>query len=94
MTFPVPQVSQFSKYLQEFQDCDNNVIDVTESRGLEFLRMMKSSGPVDGDVALAVVELNRSVHGGSGVARTAKSFQKAFFTLESLSTFDSVEIPD
>ena len=46
--------------------------------------MMKSSGPVDGDVALAVVELNRSVHGGSGVARTVKSFQKAFFTIHAV----------
>ena len=63
-------------YLQQFQDCDDDVIDVTESRGLELLGVVQSSGPVDGDVALAVVELHSSVHRGASVPRAGgKSFK-------------------
>ena len=56
-------------YLEQFQDCDDDVVDVAESRGLELLGVVQPAGPVDGDVALAVVQLHRSVHGGAGVPR-------------------------
>ena len=62
-------------YLQQFQDCDDDVIDVTESRGLELLGVMQSAGPVYGDVALAVVELYSSVHRCASVPRAGKSFR-------------------
>ena len=36
--------------LQELQDGQDDVIDITEARGLALLGVMQTSGPVDGDV--------------------------------------------
>lgn len=41
--------------LEQFQNCNDNVIDVAKSRGLEFLRVMQSTAPIDGNVAAIVV---------------------------------------
>ena len=59
-------------YLQQFQDCDDDVVDVAEPRGLELLGVVQSAGPIDSDVALAVVELHGSVHGGARVPRAVR----------------------
>ena len=39
-------------YLQQFQDCDDDVVDVAEPRGLEFLCMVKPARPIDSNVTL------------------------------------------
>jgi hypothetical protein len=55
-------------YFQQFQYANDDIIDVAEARGLPLFGMMKTSGPVDGDVARVVVELHRSIDGGARVA--------------------------
>ena len=53
--------------LEHLQDRQHDVVDVAETRGFPFFGMMKPSGPVDGDVAPAVVEPYCSADGPSGV---------------------------
>lgn len=41
--------------LQQLQNSQHDVVDVAKSRGLGLLRVVKASGPVDGDVRLLFV---------------------------------------
>lgn len=70
-----------SNSLQQFKDGKDDVIDVTEARSLGLLGVVKTSGPVDGDVSLLPIQLHRSgchadraeglfIH-GSGITGTA-----------------------
>ena len=52
--------------LEEFQNCQDNIIDVTKSTGFTFFGMMKSSTPVDGNIALSLCQLNGPIQRGTG----------------------------
>lgn len=45
----------------------DDVVDVAESGGLELLGVVESAGPVDGDVAVVVVEFHGALERGAGV---------------------------
>lgn len=47
--------------LEQLQYGDDDVVDVTEARGLELLGVVQAAGPVDGDVATVLVQLHRAV---------------------------------
>ena len=74
-TFPsitkrgIPIPMRDSSYLEQLENPDDDVVDVAKPRGLELLGVVESAAPVDGDVALPVVELGGALHGGAGVAR-------------------------
>jgi hypothetical protein len=51
--------------LEEFQDCQDNVVDVTESRGLGLFGVVKAASPVDGDVSGLPVQLDGSSDGAA-----------------------------
>ena len=42
---------------EQFQNSENDVIDVTESTRLRLFRVMQSSGPIDGDISFLLVQL-------------------------------------
>ena len=44
---------------QKFKDGENDVVDVAEAGSLRLLGVVKTSGPVDGDVAGLLVQLHR-----------------------------------
>ena len=44
--------------LQQLQDGQDNVVDVTEAGGLGFLGVMQAAGPVDGNVSRLLVQLD------------------------------------
>ena len=55
---------------EQFQNGDDDVVDVTESRCLKLLGVMKTAGPVHGDItALSRCEEER---GWAGVRREAR----------------------
>ena len=56
--------------LEQLEDGDHDVIDVTEAASLELLGVVESARPVDGDVALLRAQLLRGLQGGASVART------------------------
>ena len=43
---------------QKFEDGEDDVIDVTETGSLRLLGVVKTSGPVDGNVASLLVQLH------------------------------------
>lgn len=53
--------------LEHLQNGYDDVIDVAEARGLELLGVVESPGPVDGDVAAVVIQLDRTLQGCSRV---------------------------
>jgi hypothetical protein len=53
--------------LQELENRQHEVVDVTETGGFAFLRVMQPAGPVHGDVAEAVVQAHGAVDGTAGV---------------------------
>lgn len=55
---------------KKLKNAENNIIDVTESRSLKFFGVMQSSGPVDRNIAVFVVELNSCLQRRSCVNRT------------------------
>ena len=56
--------------LEQLEDGDHDVIDVTEAASLELLGVVESARPVDGDVTLLSAQLLRGLQGGASVART------------------------
>lgn len=46
--------------LEQLEDGEDDVVDVAETRGLGLLGVVESSGPVDGDVCLLLVQLHSS----------------------------------
>lgn len=46
---------------QQFQNADDDVVDVAEARRLVLLRMVQSAAPVDANVALVLVDLLRAL---------------------------------
>ena len=46
--------------LEEFENAEDDVVDVTEARRLRLLGMMQTSAPVDGDVRRLLVQLHRA----------------------------------
>lgn len=50
---------------EKLEDTENNVVDVTESRGFRLLRMMEAAGPIDGDVSVAAVEFDGGADGAA-----------------------------
>lgn len=48
-----------SSSLEQLQDGQDDVVDVAEAGGLRLLGMVETSGPVDGDVRLLLVQLQR-----------------------------------
>ncbi len=55
-------------HLEQLQDANDNVIDVAEAGGLKLLGVVQSPTPVDGNVALVVVQFGGPLHGSPGVA--------------------------
>jgi hypothetical protein len=51
--------------LEKFQDCQDDVVDVTESRGLGLFGVVKAASPVDGDVSGLPVQLDGSSNGAA-----------------------------
>lgn len=51
---------------EEFEDTEDNVVDVAESRGLRLLGMMEAAGPIDGDVGVSAVEFDGGAKGATG----------------------------
>jgi len=51
--------------LEQFQYCQDNVVDVAEARGFASLGMVQATGPVDHRVGLAVVELDGTSDGAT-----------------------------
>jgi len=45
--------------LEQLEDGQHDVVDVAEPRGLGLLGVVESAGPVDGDVRLLLVQLQR-----------------------------------
>lgn len=56
---PMMNVNVYVQYpcviLEQLQNCYDNVVDVAKSRGLEFLRVMQPTAPVDSNVTAIVV---------------------------------------
>lgn len=48
-----------SSLLEQLEDGQDDVVDVAETRGLRLLGVVESAGPVDGDVRLLLVQLQR-----------------------------------
>lgn len=48
-----------SSLLEQLQDGQDDVVDVAETRGLRLLGVVESASPVDGDVCLLLVQLQR-----------------------------------
>lgn len=46
--------------LEEFENAEDDVVDVTEARRLRLLGVMQTSAPVDGDVRRLLVQLHRA----------------------------------
>lgn len=55
---------------EQFQDAEDNVIDVAETAGLGFLRMVQTTGPIDRNVCLVVVETHCTAHAASSADLT------------------------
>jgi hypothetical protein len=53
--------------LEKLQDSEHDVVDIAEPGRLALLGMVQASGPVDGNVAVAVVELDGAPDGAPGV---------------------------
>lgn len=54
-------------HLEEFEDSEDDVVDVAEAGGLAALGVVEAAGPVDGDVVVLVVKLDGGADGGAGV---------------------------
>lgn len=48
--------------LEEFKNAQNNVIHITESRGLTFLSVVQPTSPIDGDISILPIKLHGSAH--------------------------------
>jgi len=48
--------------LKQLQDGQDDIIDITETRGLGFLGVMQAACPVDGDVGRLLVQLDGGGH--------------------------------
>lgn len=66
-------LSENTNSLEELQNGQDDVIDVTEARGLRLLSVVESTGPVHRNVRLLPVEFHRS--------RCAKGRKIFLFTL-------------
>mmetsp|Transcript_30866 Transcript_30866/g.106707 ORF Transcript_30866/g.106707 Transcript_30866/m.106707 type:complete len:392 (+) Transcript_30866:254-1429(+) len=53
--------------LQQLQNRQDDVVDVTKTRSLRLFRVVEASRPIDGNVGIAGVELRRAVERGSRV---------------------------
>jgi hypothetical protein len=56
----------YSVELEEFEDGEDDVIDIAETEGLPLLGVVEPVGPVDSDVGVLTVDLN----GGANAAPT------------------------
>lgn len=55
---------------EKLEDTENNVVDVTESRGFGFLGVVEAAGPIDGDVGVAAVEFDGGADGATSGSLT------------------------
>ena len=53
-------------HLEQLQDGEDDVVDVAEAAGLALFGVVEAARPVDGDVRLAGVELDRAADGSAG----------------------------
>lgn len=51
-------VEDASMIFQEFENGENNVVDVAETTGFALLGVMQATRPIDGNVSSAVIEFN------------------------------------
>lgn len=63
--------------LEELEDAEDDVVDVAEAGGLALLGVMKTAGPVDGDVGVAAVDLDGGADGtaGGGLAELEEAIE-------------------
>jgi hypothetical protein len=60
-------------WTSRFQNCQYDIIDVTKSTGLTLLGMMKSSTPIDSNIALSLRQLDGTIQ--RGTSREGTEFQ-------------------
>lgn len=54
--------------LKEFQDRQDDVVDIAKPRGLTLLGVVEATGPVDGDIAIVVIQLDGAADRAAGVS--------------------------
>jgi hypothetical protein len=55
---------------QKFQDSQDNIVDIAEPAGLDFLRMMQTSGPVYRNVAFLTIKTGCTLHASTNADPT------------------------
>lgn len=56
--------------LEQFQNADDDVVDVAKARRFKFLGVVQSPRPINGDITVVVVEFHSSLQGSARVHRT------------------------
>ena len=67
MVYIYVDVKHPSVHFQQFQDCQDDIVDVAKSGCFSFFGMMQSSTPVDTNVRLLLIQLNCSIKTCSSV---------------------------
>lgn len=78
--------------LEEFEDGEDNVVNIAEARGLALFGMVKAASPVDGDVTESMVKLDGPTHGSPGIGLT--EVEKAIKNRAILADVEALESPD
>ena len=75
--------------LEELKDGQDDVVDIAEAAGFTLLGMVKTSGPVDGDLGGLLVQLHCRGNGSSG--RELAELQTPLLSEEALSGSDPAQ---
>lgn len=51
--------------LEQFENAKNNIVDITETRGLRLLSMVQPTSPIKGNIGIAAIELDSGTNGAA-----------------------------
>lgn len=63
--------------LEKFENTKNNIINITETRGLRLLSMVQPTSPINGNIGIAAIELHGGTNGATsgGLTETEETMK-------------------